>query len=93
MPRGGSRVGAGRKKGTPASNRKFVEGDGITKAVRVPVEFDEVAAVKHLEQLRVLVEAWQVQAEEAARVSKTGTIPRTYDKAVLLIEELQAMIS
>ncbi|AUB42919.1 hypothetical protein COO91_09070 [Nostoc flagelliforme CCNUN1] len=94
MPgRGGARVGAGRKRGTPASNRKFVEGDGLTKVVRVPVNFDEVAAVKNLEQLRVFVEVWQAQAWLAARVSKTGTTPRTYDKALLLLEELQAMIS
>ena len=92
MPRGGARVGAGRKAGTPASNRKF-ENDGLTKVVRVPVGFDEVAAVNNLEQLRVLVEAWQEQAMEAARVSKTGTTPRTYDKALLLLEELQLMIT
>ncbi|WP_157943222.1 hypothetical protein [Nostoc sp. CENA543] len=58
----------------------------------MPVGFDEVAAVNNLEQLRVLVETWQAQADEAARVSKTGTTPRTYDKALLLLEELKQML-
>lgn len=91
MSRGGFRPGAGRKKGTPASNRKYV-GVGKTKVVRVPISFDEIAAVNNLEQLRVLVETWQVQADEAAQVSKTGTTPRTYDKALLLLEELRQML-
>lgn len=92
MPRGGFRVGAGRKAGTPASNRKYTD-VGDTKVVRVPVGFDEVAAVANIEQLRVLVETWQAQAEEAARVSKTGTTPRTYDKALVLLEELKHMLN
>jgi hypothetical protein len=60
--------------------------------VSVPTGCDEVAAVNNLEQLRVLVEAWKAQATEAARVSKTGTTPRTYDKALLLLEELTDMM-
>ncbi|AUT00362.1 hypothetical protein CLI64_08160 [Nostoc sp. CENA543] len=91
MSRGGHRLGAGRKKGTPASNRKYAD-VADTRLVRVPVGFDEVAAVNNLEQLRVLVETWQAQADEAARVSKTGTTPRTYDKALLLLEELKQML-
>lgn len=91
MPRGGYRPGAGRKKGTPASNRKYVT-VADTKVVRVPIGFDEVAAVSNIEQLRVLVETWQAQADEAAQVSKTGTTPRTYDKALLLLEELRQML-
>jgi hypothetical protein len=91
MSRGGFRVGAGRKKGTAASNRKYVN-IAETKVVRVPVGFDEVAAVSNLDQLRVLVETWQAQANEAAQVSKTGTTPRTYDKALLLLDELRQML-
>ncbi|ABA22706.1 hypothetical protein Ava_3097 [Trichormus variabilis ATCC 29413] len=91
MSTGGYRPGAGRKKGTPASNRKYAT-EAETKVVRVPVGFDEVAAVSNIEQLRVLVETWQSQADEAAQVSKTGTTPRTYDKALLLLEELRQML-
>ncbi|RCJ24310.1 hypothetical protein A6770_28495 [Nostoc minutum NIES-26] len=91
MPTGGLRVGAGRKKGTPASNRKYTD-VANTRVARIPVGFDEVTAVNNIEQLRVLVETWQAQAEEAARVSKTGATPRTYDKALLLLEELRQML-
>jgi hypothetical protein len=83
--------GSGRQKGTPASNQKF-PGVAKTKVVRVPASFNEVSAVANLEQLRVLVETWQQQAEEAARVSKTQQVPRTYDKALLLLEELSQML-
>jgi hypothetical protein len=91
MTRGGYRPGSGRKKGTPASNRKYSD-TSTTKVVRVPVSFDEVKAVEILTSLSVLVGAWQVQVEEAAKASITGATPRTYDHALHLLDELRMMI-
>ncbi|MCC5624053.1 hypothetical protein [Nostoc sp. CHAB 5715] len=88
MGRGGARPGAGRKK-------KYGE---ATKLERVPASWspdDVAAAVRGREivnQLTVLVESWQQQAAAAARESKTGHYPRTYDKALKLLSELGALL-
>ncbi|MBU7586497.1 MAG: hypothetical protein KAF91_27150 [Nostoc sp. TH1S01] len=50
LPRGGFRIEAGCK-----ANQNYAD-VADTKVVRVPVGFDEVAAVANIEQLRVLVE-------------------------------------
>ena len=85
MGRGGARAGAGRK-------QKFNQ---QTKLARVPVSWsaeDVTAAVSLIGELRRLIEEWQQQATEAARESKTGTYPRTYDKALKLLSELKALL-
>ncbi|WP_414575175.1 hypothetical protein [Anabaena sp. CCY 9402-a] len=92
MARGGYREGAGRKKGSSNESVRKYSNTAKTKVVRVPVGFNELAAVSNLEQLVVLVETWQVQAEEAAKASKTGKTPRTFDYALQLLEELRAML-
>lgn len=88
MPRGGAREGAGRKP-------KYGE---PTKLRRVPASFtanDVEAAVKArgiINQLTTLIQGWQEQAAEAAKDSKTGKPPRTYDKALKLLEELSVLL-
>ncbi|MBW4597542.1 MAG: hypothetical protein KME46_32755 [Brasilonema angustatum HA4187-MV1] len=88
MPRGGARAGAGRKP-------KYGE---ATKLRRVPVSFtasdvtNAIKGKKIIEQLKTLVEQWQKEAEEAAKESKTQKPPRTYDKALKLLEELTGLL-
>lgn len=85
MARGGARKGAGRKK-------KFGQD---TKLARVPINSspeDVKVAIDLVEQLRLLVEEWERQAQEAASQSKTGTYPRTYDKALKLLAELGVLL-
>lgn len=88
MPRGGAREGAGRKP-------KYGE---PTKLRRVPVSFtadDVEAAVKArgiINQLTTLIQQWQEEAAEAAKDSKTGKPPRTYDKALKLLTELSVLL-
>ncbi len=88
MPRGGSRPGAGRK-------QKYGE---PTKLRRVPTSFtagDVEAAIKArgiINQLTTLIQEWQEQAVEAAKESKTGKPPRTYDKALKLLSELSTLL-
>jgi hypothetical protein len=88
MPRGGSRAGAGRKP-------KYGE---PTKLRRVPTSFtadDVEAAVKAkgiINQLTALIQEWQEQTIEATKESKTGKPPRTYDKALKLLAELNALL-
>lgn len=88
MPRGGARLGAGRKK-------KYGE---PTKLQRVPASFtanDVEKAVRAKEiigQLTVLIEDWQHKADEATQESITGKVPRTYDQALKLLSELKNLI-
>ena len=88
MPRGGARAGAGRKP-------KYGE---ATKLRRVPASFtasDVTLAIESrqiITQLKTLVQQWQQEAEEAAKESKTQKPPRTYDKALKLLAELEEML-
>ncbi|BAY50702.1 hypothetical protein SAMD00079811_83330 (plasmid) [Scytonema sp. HK-05] len=88
MPRGGAREGAGRKP-------KYGE---PTKLRRVPASFtadDVTKAIQSREiitQLQTLIQEWQQQAQEAAEGSKTNKHPRTYDKALKLLEELTQLL-
>lgn len=82
-----------KKRGRPAGiPREGKYGTGVkTKTVRVPeYQADRIDAVfKNLEQVKVLIESWELKISQAASESKTGSSPRTYEQAVRLIEELK----
>ena len=88
MPRGGARSGAGRKP-------KYGE---ATKLRRVPVSFtaDDVTLVIKsrgiIEELKTLIKTWQDEVEDAGEASKTHKAPRTYDKALKLLAELEGLL-
>lgn len=89
MPRGGARSGAGRKP-------KYGE---ATKLRRVPVSFtaeDVTFAIESktiVEELKTLIKTWQNEVESAEEASKTHKTPRTYDKALKLLAELEELLA
>lgn len=89
MPRGGYRPNAGRKKkyGEPSKLQRVPASftpDDVEKAVR---------AKQIVEQLTLLIKDWQLKAEGASQDSITGRTPRTYDKALKLLTDLDNLIS
>lgn len=91
--RGGPRPGAGTK--SPQKNGAY-KGMGSkygesTKVVRVPTSrFHQVdTCIEALDTIDGILQAWQSQIEVATQDSVTGKTPRTYDKAMQLIQELR----
>lgn len=81
--------GRGRPSGIP---REGTYGTGIkTKVVRVP---EEIAAnipeiLAKFEQIKMFVDAWENQVENAANQSSVGKPSPRYDKAMVMLAELR----
>lgn len=86
---GGKRTGAGRPKGSG----KW--GDEPTKIARIPSK--AAAQIEELMEsqstLDGILQAWKAQCKLAEKESSTGKIPRTYDKAIQLIKELEEEVN
>lgn len=82
MSRGGRRPGAGRPRQPP------------TKAIRLPVsEIDRMRnALDAIDSLQGVIDGWQFELNKSQATSKTGTHARTFDKAVLLLNELRQLM-
>jgi hypothetical protein len=87
MPRGGRRPNQTGRPRLPEDQKKR------TRVVRVPANLDPKALINIADDLRTTLEAYKAQAEQAKANSKTKDYPRTYDKALILLEEIQSLIS
>jgi hypothetical protein len=89
--RGGKRIGAGsggKRKGA-GRPRKY---ETKTKVARIPINCKVDALLSTKKDLQSILESWEIQINTAKIDSKTGTYPRTFDKAIKLIEELKKEI-
>lgn len=87
MPRGGRRANQTGRPKLPEHLKKR------SKVVRVPADLDPKALISLTDDLKAAVTAYKQQAETAKANSKTRDYPRTYDKALILLEEIQSLLS
>ena len=96
--RGGARKGAGKPKGTKGGGRPPGSGKWAgqeTTIARIPVTAAQNIEdlISSQEQLDGILKAWKAQCENAKRDSSTGKFPRTYDKVLQLIQELNEEVN
>ncbi len=94
--RGGKRPNTGGKRegsGRPLGSGKW--GDERTTIARIPVKAAQniEELLESQDQLDNILRAWKAQCKNAKQDSMTGKIPRTYDKVLALIQELEEEVN
>lgn len=89
--RGGVRYGAGRPKNSKGTGKW---GGEKTVAIRIPEKIAKNINTlsEAYDSLKLLSEYFHLEAEKAKSESKTSTYPRTWDKAIKLLQEIDEIL-